>query len=467
MNYENFNRTKIIVTLGPSTFDIDKIKNLIDIGVDVFRINFSHGTHKQYKKIVQKIKNYDETVALMADLKGTEIRTCVKKDGGLKLKEGDRVDLLYDNDKVGENNFSLHYSKILDISKKGRHILVDDGKVEFEILEVKKDRLKLKSLTNGVLKDKKSAHFVETDVPFPLLTSQDKDDIEFAKENDFDFVAASMIKSEKEIYAIRGLLDDSMQLLAKIEHPDAVYNIDSIIEAADMILVARGDLGVKMPITKVPVIQKNITEKACKEGKPVIIATQLLESMVQNPRPTRAEVNDIASAIFNKVDALMLTGETAAGNYPVESVEILKEVVKNTEESINYENYLKNIDVNKGNISESISYAAVDASYSLPAQAILCFTSSGSTARRVAKFRPSLPVYAFTQDEKVVRQLKGVFGVIPFKIGHFNSMDNMIDEGKEILIEKNLIKPDHKIVITSGTPIGRTGTTNTIKIIDV
>ena len=467
MNYENFNKTKIIVTLGPSTFDIGKIKKLINIGVDVFRINFSHGTHKQYRKIVHKIKNYDDSVALMADLKGTEIRTCVKKKEGINLKEGDSLELVYDNENIDKNKFSLHYSNILDISKKGRHILVDDGRIEFEIIEVKKDRLKLKSLTNGVLKDRKSAHFVETDVPFPLLTSQDKDDIEFAKQNDFDFVAASMIKSEKEIYAIRGLLDDSMQLVAKIEHPDAVYNIDSIIEASDMILVARGDLGVKMPITKVPVMQKNITEKACKAGKPVIIATQLLESMMENPRPTRAEVNDIASAIFNKVDALMLTGETAAGKFPIESVEVLKEVVKNTENSINYENYLKNIDVNKGNVSESISYAAVDASYSLPAQAILCFTSSGSTARRVAKFRPSLPVFAFTQKDKVVRQLRGVFGVIPFKIGHFNSMDNMVDESKKILLEKNLIEPNNKIVITSGTPIGRTGTTNTIKIIDV
>ncbi|TYB31823.1 MAG: pyruvate kinase [Candidatus Mcinerneyibacterium aminivorans] len=464
---KKFNKTKIIVTLGPSTFDIEKIKKLIKIGVDVFRINFSHGSYEDYKNIIDKIRKYDETIALMADLKGTEIRTHVQKENGIKLKQNDEIDLVYDNKKVGNNNFSLHYSKVLDISKKGRHILIDDGKIDFVIEEVKRDRLKLRSLTDGVLKNRKSAHFAETDVPFPLLTSQDKKDIEFAKRNNFDFVAASMIKSEKEIYAIRGLLNEEMQLLAKIEHPKAVYNIDSIIDASDMILVARGDLGVKMPITKVPVIQKNITDKAKKAGKPVIIATQLLESMVENPRPTRAEVNDIASAIVNMVDALMLTGETAAGQYPIESVEMLKEVIKNTEDSINYENYLQNIDVNKGNISESISYAAVDASYSLPARAILCFTSSGATARRVAKFRPQLPIYAFTQKKNVVRQLRGVFGVIPFTIGHFNTMENMIDEGKRVLLKNKFIKPDNKIVITSGTPIGRTGTTNTIKIIEV
>ena len=256
-------------------------------------------------------------------------------------------------------------------------------------------------------------------------------------------------------------------LVSKIEHPEAVKNIEKIIDASDQILVARGDLGVKMPITKVPIIQKNIVKKARERGKPVIIATQLLESMVENPRPTRAEVNDIASAISGYVDALMLTGETAAGKYPIEAVRVLKEVIKNTENSIDYSEYLNKVRVDKGNISESISSAAVDAAYSLPAKAILCFTASGSTALRVAKFRPKVPVFAFTHNKIVARQLNSVFGIIPFTIGFFQNIDKMFEEAEEILKENSFIKNNDRVIITAGTPIGKTGTTNIIKIVEI
>jgi len=462
-----FLKTKIICTLGPSTFEKKSIKELVSEEVDVLRFNFSHGNHTQFKKILNDIREVNENISLMADLKGTEIRTFVKKDSGIPLKEGEKINLVFDNKDVNQNNFSLHYSNIKDISKKGMELLIDDGKVNFKILDVKKDHLVLKTISDGILFDKKSTHFIDADVPFPLLTEQDKKDIKFALDNDFDFIAASMIKSEREIYAIRGLLDESINLVSKIEHPEAVKNIEKIIDASDQILVARGDLGVKMPITKVPIIQKNIVKKARERGKPVIIATQLLESMVENPRPTRAEVNDIASAIFSYVDALMLTGETAAGKYPIEAVRVLKEVIKNTENSIDYSEYLNKARVDKGNISESISSAAVDAAYSLPAKAILCFTASGSTALRVAKFRPKVPVFAFTHNKIVARQLNSVFGIIPFTIGFFQNIDKMFEEAEEILKENSFIKNNDRVIITAGTPIGKTGTTNIIKIVEI
>src|SRR6056297_1443103 len=429
-----FLKTKIICTLGPSTFEKKSIKELVSEEVDVLRFNFSHGTHTQFKKILNDIRDVDENISLMADLKGTEIRTFVKKDSGISLKEGDKIHLVFDNKDVNQKNFSLHYSNIKDISKKGMELLIDDGKVNFKILDVKKDHLVLKTISDGILFDKKSTHFIDADVPFPLLTEQDKKDIKFALDNDFDFIAASMIKSEREIYAIRGLLDESINLVSKIEHPQAV---------------------------------KNIVKNTRERGKPVIIATQLLESMVENPRPTRAEVNDIASAISGYVDALMLTGETAAGKYPIEAVRVLKEVIKNTENSIDYSEYLNKVRVDKGNISESISSAAVDAAYSLPAKAILCFTASGSTALRVAKFRPKVPVFAFTHNKIVARQLNSVFGIIPFTIGFFQNIDKMFEEAEEILKENSFIKNNDRVIITAGTPIGKTGTTNIIKIVEI
>jgi pyruvate kinase len=463
----NKRKTKIIATLGPASSDKQMIEKFIELGVDVFRLNFSHGDYNDYSELIKTIRSIKNDIPIMADLKGAELRTIVKNQNGIDLKKDKEIELLFNESDLTDNNFSLNYDKISQISKKNNHIMADDGNIDFIIKEIKNDRLVLASTKDGILKDKKGTHFIGIDVPFPILTPADKKDIEYAVSQNADFIAASMIKSEKEIYAIRGLLHENIKLVAKIEHPQAVSNIEKIIDASDMILVARGDLGVELPITEVPTAQKLIVSAAQRKGKPVIIATQLLDSMMLNPRPTRAEVSDIANAVFDKVDALMLTGETAAGKYPAEAVKYLCETIDNAEKSIDYTTYKDSIQIDREDSSEAISYAAIDAAYSLKAKAIICFTSSGSTALRAAKFRPNIPIIAITQNEDVARQLLITFGIIPMKTGFFSNTDEMIDNAKKMLISAGMAKKGDTFVITAGTPAGIAGNTNMLKIITI
>ncbi|MBN2401181.1 MAG: pyruvate kinase [Spirochaetes bacterium] len=460
-------KTKIIATLGPASSDKEMIKTFIELGVDIFRLNFSHGDYNDYTERIKTIRSINDKMPIMADLKGSEIRTIVKNINGIVLKKDKEIELLFNDADLTDENFSLNYDKINQISKKNNHIMADDGTVDFIIKEVKRDRLIVASMKDGILKDRKGTHFIGVDVPFPILTPADKKDIDYALSQNVDFIAASMIKSEKEIYAIRGLLHDNIKLVAKIEHPQALSNIEKIIDASDMILVARGDLGVELPITEVPTAQKMLVSAAQRKGKPVIIATQLLDSMMQNPRPTRAEVSDIANAVFDKVDALMLTGESAAGRYPAEAVRYLCETVHNAEKTIDYTAYKDSIVINREDSSEAISYAAVDAAYSLKAKAILCFTSSGSTALRAAKFRPQIPIIAVTQNEDVARQLSIVFGIIPMKTDFYSNTDEMIENAKKLLMSGRIAKHGDTFVITAGTPAGIAGNTNMMKIIKI
>jgi pyruvate kinase len=460
-------KTKIIATLGPASTDKQIIKKFIELGVDVFRLNFSHGDYNDYSELIKAIRSINKDIAIMADLKGAELRTTVINKNGIDLKKDKEIELLFNDADLTDSNFSLNYDKISQISRKDNHIMADDGNIDFIIKEIKNDRLVIVPTKEGILKDKKGTHFIGVDVPFPILTQADKKDIEYAVSEKVDFIAASMIKSEKEIYAIRGLLHENIKLVAKIEHPQAVANIEKIIDASDMILVARGDLGVELPITEVPTAQMTIVTASQRKGKPVIIATQLLDSMMQNPRPTRAEVSDIANAVFDKVDALMLTGETAAGRYPVGAVEYLCETIDNAEKSIDYTKYKDSIQIDREDSSEAISYAAIDAAYSLKARAIICFTSSGSTALRAARFRPEIPIIAITQNEEVARQLLITFGIIPIKTDFYSNTDEMIENSKKLLVNAGLANKGDTFVITAGNPAGIAGSTNMLKIINI
>lgn len=460
-------KTKIIVTLGPSSSNEKIIKTFIEYGVDVFRLNFSHGSYDEYERDIKLIRSIKQDMPIMADLKGAEIRTIVKNKNGIELKPDIDVELLFDAGKVTEENFSINYDKIFQISKKNHHIMADDGNIDLIIKEIKDDRLVLSPVGNGILKDRKGTHFIGIDVPFPILTKNDKDDIEFAISQNVNFIAASMIKSEKEIFAIRGLLPENIALTAKIEHPEAVRNIEKILDASDMILVARGDLGVEMRITEVPIVQKELVNAARKKGKPVIIATQLLDSMMHNSRPTRAEVSDIAGAVYDRADALMLTGETAAGRYPAEAVRFLIETANNAEISINYESYKNIMEVNRGDSSEAISFAAIETAYSLKAKAIICFTSSGSTSLRAAKFRPGMPIISITPDEDVAKKLSIVFGVMPYRTSFYSNTDEMIDNSKKLLIKEGIAEKGDIFIITAGAPVGVVGSTNMLKVIEI
>ncbi|HPQ88740.1 MAG TPA: pyruvate kinase [Candidatus Mcinerneyibacteriales bacterium] len=459
-------KTKIIVSLGPASYDESILRELINMGTDLFRINFSHGDYATYRKLIRKIKDLSPEMPIMADLKGAELRKSCPAP--LSFSKNDLLVLRFEGDPSSDGEFSLTgVSHLEDLLKPGVRVLIDDGNVELEITEVFSDRARLKALNPGTVLPGKSAHFPGVDIPFPLLTDKDKGDIAFSLEEGLDLIAASMIKSDKEIKAIRAMIPDHVSLIAKIEHPLAAQNIDAITEAADMILVARGDLGVQMPLTAIPVIQKNIIAAARKKGKPVIIATQMLESMREHPRATRAEVTDIATAIYDSVDALMLTGETAAGRYPLEAVRTLIEVAVTTEADIDYKSMKDKIPVDKMNISDAISYASIEAAVSLQAKAIICFTSSGTTALRVAKFRPPIPIISFTPNSHVSKKLAGVFGTSTITTCFYDNTDEMIEEARKILVHEGIAHPGDIFVITAGVPLGVKGTTNMIKIIEI
>jgi pyruvate kinase len=459
-------KTKIIVSLGPSSYDESVLKELLHLGTDLFRLNFSHGDYHTYRELIKSIRKLSPDMPIMADLKGTEIRTVCSET--LHFRKDTHLSIVFQGSPDGEKEFALTGVDALHkLLVPGSLVLIDDGNVELAAEKVTSQRAFFRALTDGTIENAKSVHFPGLDIPFPLLTDKDKEDITFALDEGLDLIAASMIKSRDEIDAIRALVPDHVTIIAKIEHPLAAQNIDSIADSADMILVARGDLGVQMPLTSLPVIQKRIIAAARQKGKPVIVATQMLESMRQNPRATRAEVTDIATAIYESVDALMLTGETAAGRYPLEAVRTLHEVALNTEAHIDYSRIKDTIPVDKKNISDAISYASVEAALSLQAKAIICFTSSGATALRVTKFRPPAPIISFTPHSHVAKKLAGAFGLTTITTSFFDNTDRMIEEARNILIRRGVACPGDIFVITAGMPMGVKGTTNMLKVIEI
>ncbi|HMB00190.1 MAG TPA: pyruvate kinase [Spirochaetota bacterium] len=462
----NIRKTKIFATMGPASANEKVLQHFIQNGVNAVRLNFSHGSHDEYTRTIKLIRRIKPDMPVMADLKGAEIRTVVQNANGIKLEAGRKVELVFDNSKITADNFSLNYKDIAAISRRGNHILIDDGNIDLKIESVGKDRLILIPQQNYTLLDKKGTHFTGIDVPFPLITERDKQDIAYAEAQKVDYLAASMIKSEKELRAIKSLISGNIKLVAKIEHPLALKNIEAIMDSADMILVARGDLGVEMPVTEVPTIQKTLIARARAKAKPVIIATQLLDSMMHNSRPTRAEVNDIANGIYDKVDALMLTGETAAGQYPQEAVSYLNETIVKTEAKLDYYTAPALESKNKKNSADAISLAAVDTAYALKVKALLCFTTSGSTALRIARFRPSMPIRTFTPAAETARQLAAVFGICALKTPYFKNTDEMISHAQKVLLEKKIAAGGDSFVMTAGIPLAQSGPTNMIRVLE-
>ncbi len=458
-------KTKIIVSVGPACSGYETIGKLIEAGVDQFRFNFSHADYDKFRETISHIRAHDPNMAIMGDLKGAEIRTICPL-GPVTAEKGE-ITYLNFNSGSGEEGFSLNYNGVERFIKKGNRILVDDGNIEFTINAVDSRRAELLSVTGGTVENRKGVYLDNSDISFPLITEQDRADIAFAVEEGMDIIAASMVRSADEILEMRKIIPEHIQLVSKIEHPAGAENIEEIARVSDMILIARGDLGVQMDLKQLPVIQKTLIAAARKEGKPVIIATQMLESMRDSLRPTRAEVTDIGSSIYESVDALMLTGETAAGRYPVETVRTLGDVIEAVEASIDYSRYRDKIKLDSGNVSEAISYSSVEAAASLNAKGIICFTTSGTTALRVAKFRPSVPIISITTNTHVSKMLSGVFGITTFITSFFDTTDDMIENSKRILKEEGIAKPGDRFVITAGVPLGVKGTTNMLKVLEI
>ncbi len=462
-------KTKIVCTLGPATDDESVLKDIASAGMDVARLNFSHGTHEEHQKRIDAIKRlreaYGYNIAIMLDTKGPEIRIKQFVDSGVELNENDVFTLYCQGDQKGDKNgVSITY----DISTKvkvGDSILVDDGLIKMTVERIDKKNVITRIQNGGALTNNKSLNIPGVDIPMPALTKKDNEDILFGIKNDIDFISASFIRSASDVLAIRSFLEDNdaddIKIISKIENRQGVDNIDEIIRFSDGVMVARGDLGVEIPAEDVPMVQKKCIKKCNEAGKPVITATQMLDSMIRSMRPTRAEVADVANAVLDGSDAVMLSGETAAGKYPVEAVSIMAKISHAAEEG-----YARIVDRFYGEetVTNMISHSSCQAANKLGAKAILTPTASGYTPRMVAKYRPSAAIIALAEKEKVKRQLALTRGVIPLMLEERDDFERVISDGIIMSMNVGYINEGDLVVITGGLPLNKGATTNTVRI---
>lgn len=467
-------KTKMIFTIGPASGTEEVLSKLIEAGMSVSRHNFSHGDHEEHKmrmNIVKKLrKKYNKPIAIMLDTKGPEIRTGNFAEGKVDLKEGDKFTVYCNEEVIGDRTkCSITYAGLCNDVKSGDTILIDDGLVGLEVENVEGNKIHCLVKNAGAVANHKGVNVPGVSIDLPAITKKDEDDLIFGCEQGVDMIAASFIRKAADVLAIRKILEANgghdILIFSKIESQEGVGNIDEIIKFSDGIMVARGDMGVEIPMEKVPLIQKMIIEKCNKAGKPVITATQMLDSMIRNPRPTRAEASDIANAIFDGTDAIMLSGESANGKYPVEAAQTMARIAQAAESRLNYQAILnKNKELHIQNIPNAISFATCTTAEELNASAIITATQSGRTARIVSKYRPSCPIIAVTSSESVARKLALNWGVFAILTERVESTDELIEKSVEISLKTNYVKKGDLVVIAAGIPVSYSGTTNMLKV---
>ena len=468
-------KTKIVCTIGPASESPEILEQLIDAGMNVARLNFSHGNHEEHKKRIETIRNVAEkkgkVVGILLDTKGPEIRTHAMENGQLELVAGQKIDISMSEIEGNHNAFSVSYDKLIEDVHKGSVILLDDGLIQLEVTGKDEEQGLIHTLivNSGTLKNKKGVNVPGVSVQLPGMTEKDAEDILFGIEQGVDFIAASFVRRASDVMEIRSLLErkngSDLQIIPKIENQEGVDNIDEILNISDGLMVARGDLGVEIPAEEVPLVQKKLIEKCNQAGKPVITATQMLDSMQRNPRPTRAEASDVANAILDGSDAIMLSGETAAGLYPVESVQTMDRIANTTEAAIDYRSVVSTRRREKhGNMTESIGQAAAYTAINLKVKAVLAPTESGNTARMIAKYRPGCPIIAVTSSEACSRKLSLVWGVYPIVGEKVASIDGILQESVEQSVRHQYVGHGDVVIITAGVPVGEAGSTNLMKI---
>ena len=466
-------KTKIVCTIGPSSDSYEVLKALVNEGMNVARLNFSHGTHPEHKKKIDTIKklrdDLDEPIAIMLDTKGPEIRIKTFKDGMIRIEQGQDFTLTSEDVEGDETRVSVTYKDIAKDLKADDRVLIDDGLVEFTVISVDENNVYMRAVNSGELSDRKGVNLPSVKVNLPTLTEKDIEDLIFGIENDVDFIAASFIRSAKDVLEIRKILEsnggDDIKIISKIENLEGVQNIDEIIDASDGIMVARGDMGVELDEEDIPLVQKDIIRKCNLKGKFVITATQMLDSMIRNPRPTRAEVTDVANAILDGSSAIMLSGETAAGTYPVKACEMMRKIAVKIEDSLDYKIIVDSTnDEHEINITNSIAKATREAALDLDAKVIIAATTSGLTARNISKFKPKSPIIAATTDEKVRRQLAIEWGVYPIRATLASSIDDLFYESINILKNIKFVKEGELVILTAGMPLGKAGSTNIMMV---
>ena len=461
----NIKKTKIVCTLGPVSENEETLRELIKNGLNVCRLNFSHGSHEEHKGRMDLVKKLREELnmptAILLDTKGPEIRTGKFDAPEVLLEEGQTFTITMKDVMGNKEMCTVSYKGLANDVKTGDTILIDDGLVGLTVKEVNGDDIVCEVQNSGIVKNHKGVNVPGVKVNLPAITEKDRSDIEFGIEQGIDFIAASFVRKVSDVLAIREILEENnathIKIISKIENQEGVDNLDEIIEVSDGIMVARGDLGVEIPTEEIPVVQKLMIKKCNEAGKPVITATQMLDSMIRNPRPTRAEVTDVANAIYDGTDAIMLSGETAAGKYPVEAVKTMATIAKRAEETMRN----RRTKINKSkNVTDAISYATCTTAMDLDARAILSSTASGHTARMVSKFRPDCPIIATTSDESVRRQLSLTWGVLPVMRNISANTVQVIVNSIEAAKTAEYVNENDIVVITAGG----SETTNLIKV---
>lgn len=475
-------KTKVVCTMGPNTNDRELLKKLIENGMDVARFNFSHGDHEEQKSRMDLLKELRQELntntAILLDTKGPEIRTGVLKGGKrIMLKAGEQFTLTTEEIEGDESKVSITYEGLVQDVDAGRVILIDDGLIELKVVGKSEKEIFCEVINGGELGERKGVNVPNVAVRLPAITEKDKDDIRFGVEQEIDFIAASFVRNAECVLEIKAYLKELgapyVPIIAKVENAEGIKNIDEIIRAADGVMVARGDLGVEIPAEEVPYLQKMIIQKCNMNFKTVITATQMLDSMMRNPRPTRAEVTDVANAVYDGTDAVMLSGETAQGKYPLEALQMMVHIIQNTEQHLDYEGMLEKTGGHlKSGVSSAIGYSSVLAASNLNAKCIITPSVSGATARVVSNLRPRQVILGVTPNERTLRRMSIYWGVKPIKSQAFNTTDDICDGAIELAKVKQFVETGEIVVITAGIPSPnvkkeRSATSNMMRIATV
>ena len=467
-------KTKIICTIGPASESPEKLEELMKAGMNVARFNFSHGDHEEQRKRFDNViaigKKLNLPVATLLDTKGPEIRLKEFANGKEELVKG-QMFTLTTNDVLGDSNIcSITYKGLVNDVEVGGRILIDDGLIEMKVLRITDTDIECEVINGGKVSNKKGVNVPGANLSMPFISEVDRNDIIFGAQTGFDILACSFVRRASDIMEVRKLVEENggkMTIIAKIENKEGIDNLEEIMEVADGVMVARGDMGVEIPFEEVPVLQKRMIKLAEAKGKHVITATQMLESMINNPRPTRAETTDVANAIYDGTTAIMLSGETAAGKYPIEAVKTMAKIAERTEQDIDYKNRMKRRDIVKQDITTAISHATCDTAMDLDAKAIITVTISGFTANMVSRYKPNCPIIACSTSAQVCRQMNLCWGVTPIGILQEDTADHLFMTAIETTKREGLIESGDTVVLTAGVPLGVSGKTNMIRVIEV
>ena len=469
-------RTKIVCTLGPASSDPETIDRMIEAGMNVARMNFSHGSHEDHatriKTVREAARKHGRTVTILQDLQGPKIRVGQMKDGSVMLNEGETLVITPEPIEIGTaERVHIDYATLAEDADVGGRILLDDGLLELQITAIEGKEIITEVIEGGPLRSRKGVNLPNIRTSTASLTEKDREDLEFGLSMDVDVIALSFVREPSDVQTLLDLIEDAgknVSVVAKIEKPEAVTKIEEILKVVDGIMVARGDLGIEMPMEEVPSTQKMLISRSMATARPVITATQMLESMVDNPRPTRAEASDVANAVLDGSDAVMLSAETAVGTDPVRVVQAMNKIIRRAEE--HWQSYRQTLSMTPGhlerteNVTESVSFTACRLAEQVNASAICCLTNSGATARSIARHRPSMPIYAFTDNQRVVGQLGMLWGTQAFHIPFQQDTDQGIARVHSILRNQELVDPGGNVVITAGMPLPARGRTNMVHV---